>query len=106
MIKVIREKIVKAGCIRWLKRNMEGIAWWYCPVDPSRSGLPDMLLCISGCFFWFEFKAGKGGRVSKIQKWEHERLKKAGAVGSVIRTVEEFNFFMDEHIRRRPWIRK
>ena len=103
--KIMTERQLKTSCLKWLKLNGPRKLWWYCPTDKFRSGLPDLMMSICGRFMWVEFKTEKG-KVARIQEWEHGRLKDSGAIGRVIRTREEFIFFIDENMRRMPWNRQ
>ena len=56
--------------------------------DRFRAGIPDLYACRYGKSYWFEVK-GPGGRVSKIQEYEIEQLRAAGANASVVRSIED-----------------
>lgn len=61
-------------------------------VSPGRAGVPDQIVIIKGQVWFVEVKT-LGGRLSDVQKREHERLIKAGAnVTTVYGTsgVDEF----------------
>ena len=51
---------------------------WVCP---GWSGVPDRIILLPGGHVVFvETKRPKGGRVSKLQKWWHDRLRSFGFV--------------------------
>lgn len=43
----------------------------------QRSGVPDLIVCYKGHFLGLEIKA-KGGKVSELQAWNIEGIRKAG----------------------------
>ena len=50
----------------------------------GRSGLPDIVGCVHGCFFAVECKApGKEGNLTGLQQLELEAIEKAGGVAFV-----------------------
>lgn len=48
----------------------------------TREGVPDLLCCINGKFFAIEVK-GDGGKASKLQEYEIERIKNAKGLAGV-----------------------
>lgn len=54
------------------------------------SGMPDRVLMLpGGVLVWVETKKPKGGRVSKIQKLQHEKLRALGQRVEIVWTKEE-----------------
>lgn len=53
------------------------------------SGVPDLVLCISGKVFFFEVKDAKG-RASKRQELVHGNLKNQGFEVFIVRSLEDF----------------
>ena len=54
----------------------------------QRAGLPDLWVVVEGRLFCFEVKR-KGGYATKLQLAEIEKIRKAGAVAEVVRSLEE-----------------
>ena len=54
----------------------------------QRAGVPDLLICISGMMIAIEVKR-PGGKVTRLQQREIERLRVAGATAAVARSVNE-----------------
>lgn len=52
------------------------------------AGLPDIICCYQGRFYAFETKMEKG-KPSKIQLFIHTKIRQAGGVVEVVRTVDE-----------------
>lgn len=53
------------------------------------AGTPDILACVNGVFVAIEVKKPKGGVVSALQKSKLKKIRKAGGVGMVSKSVEE-----------------
>lgn len=63
----------------------------------GETGVPDRIVVLPGGIIAFvELKKPKDGRLSKMQVWQHERLKKLGAKVYVINSYEEINGFIAE----------
>lgn len=83
------EKQLRAAVARYLD-SVPGLVWW--PVVPGRSGaagVPDISALISGRFLAIELKRPDGGVVSPLQRAWHERIRAAGGVVIVARTVDD-----------------
>lgn len=52
-------------------------------VSPGRTGVPDQIVLLKGKLYFIEVKT-VGGKLSSDQKREHERLRDAGAMVSVV----------------------
>lgn len=59
-------------------------------------GLPDIICCYRGRFFAFETKMDKG-KASKIQLFIHTKIRAAGGVVEVIRTLDEAIEIIEAH---------
>lgn len=57
-------------------------------ISTSRNGVPDIIACYKGQFIAIEVKA-KNGKSSKLQKYNIEKIKQAGGVAFVARSVED-----------------
>ncbi|MEN4053279.1 VRR-NUC domain-containing protein [Sulfurimonas sp. NWX79] len=54
----------------------------------NSSGTPDLLMSFKGHFIAIEVKAAKG-RVSELQKWHLEQVRKSGGIAFVAKSVDE-----------------
>jgi hypothetical protein len=54
----------------------------------SQSGIPDLIVCLKGRFIAFEVKTEKG-KVSALQEITLRRIRKAGGIAEVVRSVED-----------------
>lgn len=61
----------------------------------TRSGVPDLLVCANGKFIAIEVKA-ENGRLSELQKYNLEQIKKAGGIALTLKPsqFEEFTKFI------------
>lgn len=88
------EASVVAGCQRTLTRRG---AWWV-NVHGSgvgRNGIADILACYRGWFLAVECKAPKGGRLTKLQRYELDKVKLAAGVAIVVQHVEHLVAVLD-----------
>ena len=60
----------------------------YHPSFSLVSGTPDFLICYKGHFIGMEIKT-QVGVVSRLQEYVLERIRKAGGLSCVVRSVEE-----------------
>lgn len=74
----------------WLRRRIEdtgGIAFKF--TSAGNDGVPDRISILPAGQVWFiELKAASG-RLSALQRWQIERVKKLGARVAVIRGMDE-----------------
>ena len=63
----------------------------------QRSGVPDLVCCLNGKFLGIEVKASNG-RLSELQLWNIEQIKKAGGVAMVLypEQWEEFKELIEQ----------
>lgn len=54
----------------------------------NRTGVPDIIFCLDGRFIAFEIKDAKN-RLTELQKYNLEQIKKAGGRAFEIRSLEE-----------------
>lgn len=60
---------------RWLKSQ----SYWYLKTQPpNRPGVPDLLVCARGRFIGIEVKRPRVGVVSRVQRYEGSKIKRAG----------------------------
>ena len=85
---------------QYLKRRVERDHGGMClKVSPEQAkGIPDRLVVLppDGRTVWVELKRAKDGKLSDLQKYQHNKLKKVGAQVEVLWTKAE----VDEFIRK------
>lgn len=82
------ESSLRRACMRWLKTQPASYIWYVkYPGGPfSRSGVPDLLLCVGGRFVAVELKT-ETGRLTPMQQREASRIARAGGVVATVRSV-------------------
>jgi len=68
-------------------------------VVSNRRGIPDIIACIDGCFYAFEIKTNKG-RILPLQEYELLKIKKAGGISSLVRSVEDVKKTIQNNINK------
>lgn len=64
-------------------------------VPEQKKGMPDRLLLLpGGHVVWVELKRPKGGRLSPMQKYQHEKLKARGHTVYVVATRKQVDALM------------
>lgn len=88
MTRTPSEKSIVERIVRYLKRTG---AWHYKTHGSqfTRAGVPDLLVCYRGVFIALEAKKPTGGKVTRIQEIEIERIVKAGGHAAVVTDVPE-----------------
>lgn len=85
---------ITAAIVRRLKQlRAEGVAveWLKIAGSPmQRAGWPDLLVVVRGTTLYVEIKS-PAGRLSKLQAEQIKRLRAAGAMVAIVRSVEEFS---------------
>lgn len=63
----------------------------------TKAGIPDLLVCCNGYFLGIEIKA-KNGRLSEIQKYEIEKIRKSGGISFALypKDFDDFKFLIEE----------
>lgn len=64
--------------------------------SPGQKGVPDRIVILNGRTAFVETKRPKGGRFSKLQKWQIDRMRKAGAEVYTAKNKEEVDAIMEE----------
>jgi len=64
--------------------------------SPGQKGVPDRIVILNGRTAFVETKRPKGGRFSKLQKWQIDRMRKAGAKVYTAKNKEEVDAIMEE----------
>lgn len=79
----------------YLDKKIQGIGGitrkW---VSPGRDGVPDRIVIFKGNVFFVEVKT-YDGKLSNVQKREHERLKSNGAMVYTLKGVLEVKDFVE-----------
>lgn len=64
---------------KWLRRQVEGMGGAFLKfTSPGNGGVPDRLAVLPGGRVWFVELKTASGRLSSIQKWQHDRLRTLG----------------------------
>lgn len=74
----------------WLRRRIEdagGIAFKF--TSTGNDGVPDRIAILPGGQIWFIELKAVSGKLSALQRWQIERMKKLGARAAVIRGMDE-----------------
>jgi len=58
-------------------------------VSGNKSGQPDIMACINGQFYAFEVKNSNGGKVSPLQDYNIQIIRKNGGKAYVVSSLEE-----------------
>jgi hypothetical protein len=76
---------------------------WGNPV--IRRGVPDIIACAGGKFVGIEVKSPAGGRLSPDQELELQRIRNAGGIAGVCRSLEDVLDLLEQagyHVRGVP----
>ena len=87
------ETRLKAKVLKYLS-TLDNV-WVYKSSDKFRSGIPDILICDNGAFVAIELKT-RYGNLSKLQKYELNRIDKAGGETLVCRSLQEVKEIMED----------
>lgn len=63
-------------------------AYTFKTITSNKAGVPDLIACVEGKFIAIEVKQ-HGGRVSELQKYHQELIKRSGGVAMVAYSVDE-----------------
>ena len=88
------EKNLKTSVKAMIKRSFPQ-AWCYKTNDRTTSGIPDLIICMYGRFIAIELKTAKG-KVSPIQDYTINAIKRAGGYAVVARTVADVKLLLEE----------
>ena len=77
------ESKIQTEIIQWLKPR--GFVYKH---EPVPTGIPDIAFIRDGQSFWFEVKRSKKHKPTKIQKYVHKKLRKAGAKVYVVWSLD------------------
>lgn len=86
------EQAIQKKIVDYLSKNG---AYSVKTIATNSGGTPDILCCFKGRFCAIEVKSPKG-KVSELQKWHIEQIKKAGGVAFVARSIDEVQIALRE----------
>ena len=92
------EKDIVAAIMRYIKTVPGCFAWKEHGGMYGTSGLPDIICCYCGRFVGLEVKT-PDGKATKLQEVALAKIKAAGGVSAVVRSVDEAKTIIEE-IRR------
>lgn len=70
------ESKIQTDIIKYLKLRPNSFVF---KCEPTPTGIPDISALLNGVQFYFEVKRSKKHKPTKIQKYRHKQLRKAGA---------------------------
>ncbi len=89
----MKESTIEARLVRMV-RAKGGLCYKF--VSPGNPGVPDRIVITpEGRTIYVELKTPVG-RLAKVQKWQHEELRKRGAEVRTLWSVEQVNEFVKE----------
>jgi len=83
----MQEKALQSKIIKWLKDSGAFVVKQHGGVY-TEVGIPDLVCCYKGRFIAFELKV-KNNTTTKIQDFKIDRIRKAGGIAEVIRSLNE-----------------
>jgi len=83
----MKESTIKRNIVKWLRQELPNSKWLVSPPG-SQSGQPDIIGCYGMLCVAIEVKNEKG-KLTKLQKYELETWRKAGAKAFVARSVQD-----------------
>lgn len=89
----MRESTIEARLIRGVHR-LGGQCYKF--VSPGNIGVPDRIAILPGGRVIFVELKNETGKLSKMQVWQHARLRGCGADARVLHSVEEVDRFLAE----------
>ncbi len=83
-----KEKTIQGSIMRWLRKQEYVWCDCYHGSPMSQAGVPDIQVIYDGRVLWLEVKR-PSGKVTLIQKAVHDKLRRAGSIVHVVRSLEE-----------------
>lgn len=77
--------------------NLGGLAWKF--TSPGTAGVPDRVVIMNGLICFVELKRPKGGRVSDMQAWRIDQLKKQGIKAYIIKNKEQVSHLVGQMMK-------
>ena len=87
----MKESQFQTKVIQFLKEHGVYVIKYWGGGRYTKAGVPDIVACINGYFIAVELKTDTG-RVSKLQEYNLEEIRKAGGIAIVLRP-KQFNSF-------------
>lgn len=87
------ERDIQKRLIQYLKTVPN--CWIVKVIQANINGCPDILMCFNGKFYGIEVKTDNG-RTSAIQDLQIRRIREAGGVPVVIRSLDELKTFLNK----------
>ena len=84
----MRESVIVRAIMRYLKSLPGCFCWKEHGGMYGTAGIPDIIACIGGRFYGFEVK-NERGKASALQEYTIHKIKAAGGMALVVRSVEE-----------------
>lgn len=84
----MREADIVKAILRYLKTVPKCFFWKEHGGMYGTAGIPDIIACINGRFYGFEVKT-EDGRPTKLQESTIRKIKNAGGIALVVRSVDE-----------------
>ena len=88
----MRESQIQRKILQYLK-SIENL-YYIKTVVTNLSGVPDVIVCYKGQFIAFEIKR-PGGKVSKLQEYNMERIREAGGKAYVVFDVDSVKHIIE-----------
>lgn len=102
------EHALQAQClakVQYLKEQKGEMIWATKITSATRSGCPDIILCIKGDFVGVELKrpgspSRAEGKVSDLQLLNLQSIQRAGGFSYVVKYFEDFELILNYHLNR------
>jgi hypothetical protein len=100
MAYIVRENVIVAGILRFLRSLPRCLAWKEHGGRYGTAGLPDIIACVDGRFVGLEVKR-PGGKLTALQLSTLERIRAAGGVAEMIDSVDKAKAIINSVMERR-----
>ena len=93
------EQMKESHVIRAIMKYLKNVPGCFCWKEHGgmygTAGIPDIIACIGGRFFAFEAKT-KDGKATKLQEATIRKIRAAGGVAWVVRSVDEVREIIED----------
>ena len=90
----MREADIVRAILTHLRSLPDSFCWKAHGGMYGTAGLPDIIACVGGRFYGFEVKTEKG-RPTALQEATIRKIRKAGGVAEIVRSVEDVRRVLD-----------
>lgn len=90
----MREADIVRAILTHLRSLPDSFCWKEHGGMYGTAGLPDIIACVGGRFYGFEVKTEKG-RPTALQEATIRKIRKAGGVAEIVRSVEDVRRVLD-----------